>query len=115
MISNTILGKMKLEYILNDAIFLAPKMYYLETIDSKVIYKVKGLKHEVELTKIDFENLLFKQSILEKFQTKWIKNLTFGNIEIRQDLYTLQVTNNKRKLIYDINNKLTSTIPLKID
>ncbi|TLY78186.1 MAG: hypothetical protein E6K49_06490 [Gammaproteobacteria bacterium] len=70
MISNTILGKMKLEYILNDAIFLAPKMYYLETIDSKVIYKVKGLKHEVELTKIDFENLLFKQSILEKFQTK---------------------------------------------
>jgi hypothetical protein len=70
MISNTILGKIKLEYTLNDAIFLAPKMYYLETDDGKIIYKVKGLKHEVELTKLDFEKLLFKQSVLEKIQTK---------------------------------------------
>ena len=61
LVSNTILGKMKLKYILNDAIFLAPKVYYLETIDDQVIYKVKDLKHEVELTKTDFENLLFKQ------------------------------------------------------
>lgn len=29
-------------------------MYYLETKDNKVIYKVKGLKHEVELTKDNF-------------------------------------------------------------
>jgi hypothetical protein len=69
-ISNTILGKMKLEYILNDAIFLAPKVYYLECDNGKVIYKVKGLKHEVELTKNDFENLLFKDSFLQKFQDK---------------------------------------------
>jgi hypothetical protein len=70
MISDTILGKMKLEYILNDAIFLAPKMYYLETVDGQIIYKVKGLKHEIELTLKDFENLLIKQSSLEKFQDK---------------------------------------------
>jgi hypothetical protein len=54
MISNTILGKMKLENTLTEAIFLAPKMYLLETIDGNIIYKVKGLKHEVELTKLDF-------------------------------------------------------------
>jgi DNA polymerase elongation subunit (family B) len=70
MISNTILGKLKLEYILTDAIFLAPKVYYLETEDGKIIYKIKGLKHEIELTKDDFENLLFKESFLEKLQTK---------------------------------------------
>jgi DNA polymerase elongation subunit (family B) len=69
-ISSTELGKLKLENVLTDAIFLAPKLYYLETKDGEVIYKVKGLKHIVELTKIDFENLLFKQSILEKFQDK---------------------------------------------
>jgi DNA polymerase type B, organellar and viral len=69
-ISDTVLGKLKLENICKKVIFLAPKMYYLETIDDKVIYKVKGLKHEVDLTKDDFENLLNKQSILEKFQTK---------------------------------------------
>jgi hypothetical protein len=33
-------------------------------------YKIKGLKHEVELTKDDFENLLIKESFLEKMQTK---------------------------------------------
>jgi hypothetical protein len=63
---------------------------------------------------MDFDNLLIKQSILEKFQIKWIKNLSHGNIEIRDDLYTLQVTNNKRQLIYE-NNKLVNTIPFKIN
>jgi DNA polymerase elongation subunit (family B) len=69
-ISKTELGKLKLEYELNDAIFLAPKVYYLETINGDIIYKVKGLKHIVELSKNDFINLLQKQSILEKFQNK---------------------------------------------
>jgi len=44
MVSNTILGKMKLENILNTAIFLAPKMYCLITENDEIIYKVKGLK-----------------------------------------------------------------------
>jgi DNA polymerase elongation subunit (family B) len=67
-ISSTILGKMKLEYICNKAIFLAPKVYYLETVDGKVIYKVKGLKHEVELTLNDFESLLYKDTFIKKVQ-----------------------------------------------
>jgi hypothetical protein len=113
-ISSTELGKLKLENVLNDAIFLAPKVYYLETEDSKIIYKVKGLKHEVELTKNDFESLLNKKSILEKFKNKWIKNISKGNIEVRDDLYTLQVTENKRQLIYK-NNKLIFTEPYNID
>jgi len=70
MVSNSILGKMKLENICKKAIFLGPKMYYLETIDGNIIYKVKGLKHEIKLTRDDFESLLIKQSFLEKFQTK---------------------------------------------
>jgi hypothetical protein len=70
LVDSKTLGKMKLEYILTDAIFLAPKMYYLKTEDNKVIYKVKGLKHEVELIKDDFENLLIKESSLQKFQDK---------------------------------------------
>jgi hypothetical protein len=114
-ISSTILGKMKLEYICKNAIFLAPKMYYLETVDGKIIYKVKGLKHEVELTKLDFEKLLFKQSVLEKIQTKWIKNIHDGKIKIRDDLYTLQMTNNKRELKFDSNLKLIYSIPYIIN
>jgi hypothetical protein len=47
MISKTILGKMKLENILDDAIFLAPKVYYLINELDQHIYKVKGFSHDV--------------------------------------------------------------------
>jgi hypothetical protein len=62
MIDSKILGKMKLENIVKRAIFLAPKLYFLKTIDNKVIYKVKGLSHDIELTLKDFESLLIKES-----------------------------------------------------
>ena len=108
-VNSKILGKMKLENVLDKAIFLAPKVYYLETINGKIIYKIKGLSHDIELNKIDFEKLLFKESTLEKFQSKWIKKLSKGQIEVIDQLYTLQVTDNKRKLIYNENNKLIKT------
>jgi hypothetical protein len=63
----------------------------------------------------NFENLLFKESLLEKFQSKWLKNLTDGDIQVREYLYTLKVTDNKRKLIYDNNDKLISTNPYTIN
>jgi hypothetical protein len=69
-ISDTILGKLKIEHVCKKAIFLSPKVYCLETIDKEFIYKVKGLKHEIELTMKDFENLLYKDAFIEKFQTK---------------------------------------------
>ena len=114
-ISSTILGKMKLEYVLTDAIFLAPKVYYLQTVDGKVIYKVKGLKHEVNLSLDNFESLLYRESFLEKFQNKWRKNISDGNISVNNQLYTIKVTDNKRKLIYDENNKLINSVPYVIN
>jgi len=115
LVDNKTLGKMKLENIITKAIFLAPKMYYLETENNKTIYKVKGLSHDIELTRNDFENLLFKESTLEKIQTKWRKFLNKGHIEVIDQMYTLKVTENKRKLIYDENGKLVGTLPFKID
>jgi hypothetical protein len=69
-ISDTILGKLKLEHICNKAIFLSPKVYCLKTENKGLIYKVKGLKHEIELTMKDFNDLLYKESFLQKFQDK---------------------------------------------
>jgi len=112
--SSSILGKMKLENIIDKAIFLAPKVYYLITETGEHIYKVKGLFHDVELNLSDFENLLSKESFLKKFQTKWRKILTFGHVSTLQELYTLKVTNNKRKLIYE-NGKLIGTVPYIIN
>ena len=103
-IDDKILGKLKLEYICKEAIFLAPKVYCLLTVDNEIIYKAKGLKHEVELTISDFEYLLHKDTLLKKSQTKWFRNLEEGHIKILEQLYTLQVTDNKRELIYNKTN-----------
>jgi DNA polymerase type B, organellar and viral len=112
-LSETVLGKLKLENTCSKAIFLAPKVYCLETDNGKIIYKVKGLKHEIELSMRDFEQLLRKQSILRKTQVKFMINLKLGNIKLLEQIYTLQVTENKRKLIYE-NNKWVSTEAYKI-
>jgi hypothetical protein len=69
-VSAKVLRKMKLESICNEAIFLSPKVYCLLTNEDKLIYKVKGLKHNIELTLKDFDSLLHKDTFIEKYQTK---------------------------------------------
>lgn len=59
LISDKILSLMKLENTIEKGIFLYPKVYFLETIDGKQIYKVKGLSHNIELTINDFDNFTF--------------------------------------------------------
>lgn len=113
-ISNKLLGKLKLEHVINKAIFLSPKVYYLETEENKVIYKVKGLKHEIELDKSDFESLLYKDAFIEKSQSKWFRNLSKAQINILEQIYTIKATENKRKLIFDNNSKLIGTRPFKL-
>jgi len=65
LVSKTELGKMKLENKLERSIFISPKVYCLETTDGKLIYKVKGLSHDVELSMKDFENLLIKNTFIK--------------------------------------------------
>lgn len=115
LLSETKIGKLKLENTCKKAIFLTPKVYCLETIDDKIIYKAKGLKHEVELTMKDFENLLYRDVLIEKSQTKWRRNLTEGQINLVNELYTLKVNDNKRELIYNKNNKFIGTKAYIID
>ena len=92
-----------------------PKVYCLNTIDNDLIYKVKGLKYEIELATKDFEQLLYKDAFIKKSQTKWMRNLSDGQIKLLEEVYTLQVTDNKRQLIYNKNNKLIGTKAYKID
>ena len=109
------IGLMKLEYICDDAIFLAPKVYSLKT-DNDEIMKIKGLTSE-SISKIIFEDLLDllnKDSKLESQQEKWYKDISSGKISIKDQIYTLKVTGNKRELIYD-NNKLINTKPIRIN
>jgi hypothetical protein len=115
LIDNKVLGKLKLENYYDKAIFLCSKVYCLITDKNELIYKVKGLKHDVELTMNDFEKLLEKDSLLKKSQRKLRKFLGKGHIEVLDQVYTLQVTDSKRKLIYNENKTLIGTEPYKID
>ena len=69
-----VLGKMKLEYIVRKGIFLAPKLYCLNTNNNELITKTRGLSHNIKLQMEDFENLLFKDSEIIKKQSLIIQN-----------------------------------------
>jgi hypothetical protein len=115
LIDNKILGKLKLEYVCNKAIFLSPKVYCLLTDSNEFIFKVKGLSHDVKLSFSDFKNLLIKDSFIEKAHEKLFRKLSEAKITLLEQLYTLKVTDSKRELIYNKNNKLIATKAYKIN
>ena len=114
------LGKMKLELVFDRILFLAPKVYSGITSSNKIT-KVKGYKIKDKFTgktnNIDLEKLLpllNKNEKLELHQDKWHRYFSKGYIEIKDEIYTLIVTDNKRKIIYDSNNKFIDTKPINI-
>jgi len=109
LLNNKLLGKLKLENVCKKAIFLGPKLYALLTENGQFIHKVKGLNHDVSLEFKDFKNLLIKDTFVNKSQSKWFRNLSESKINILDQLYSIKITNNKRKLIYNRNNTLIRT------
>jgi hypothetical protein len=127
LINSSEIGKLKLEFIADKAIFLASKVYALENYKD-YISKIKGL-HSKKYFKItekdieiindsfsfnDFEKLLYKDSFLINHHEKWYKSLEDSSITIKNQVYTLKVTSNKRELIYNNDNKLVNTRPYKL-
>jgi DNA polymerase type B, organellar and viral len=114
-ISNTELGKLKLEGVYDKALFLAPKVYALKNQDEEII-KIKGLREEAikdnNITIDSLKLLLNKDYKLAFNQNKWFKNISLANIKILEQTYTLQVTDNKRELIYRDNDILVATKPI---
>ena len=103
------LGKMKLEHIFDDAIFLAPKVYGGITSDYEYV-RVKGLKNPVSFNQL--KPLLIKDTNLKINQEKWYRNVSEGNIKIIPEIYTLMINNQKRTLIFDNKNKFIDTKPI---
>ena len=110
---NNELGFMKLEGVYDRGVFLAPKVYGLIN-DHEEVVKVKGLKKElIQFNKL--ESLLTKDNKLEIKQDKWYKSISKGSINIKNEIYTLKLTDNKRELIYNDKNKLINTKLIKIN
>ena len=113
LVSETELGKFKLEYIAKRAVFLGPKFYILELEDGGLVVKVKGLNSAIRSTLSfdDFTSLLHRDSRLEVSQEKWFRSMEEGSITIKEQLYSLMVTASKRKLEYSDDGYLIKTTP----
>jgi hypothetical protein len=105
------LGKLKLENVFKKAVFLAPKVYGGITLDNKELIKIKGSKNVISYSELS--KLLFKNNKIMLNQEKWYRNFEKGEICIKDEIYTLSITENKRQLIYK-NNKFINTLPIKL-
>lgn len=117
------LGKMKLEHVFSRSVYLGPKcyggLYHQELSKAKILkegpelVKVKGLKNPVPF--FELEPLLYKNEKMEVKQTKWYRHFDQGYISLKDEMYTLKVTSNKRELIYDSNGKFVDTKPFELN
>lgn len=110
------LGKLKLENVFKEAVYLAPKVYgaiIIKNKKDKQYVRVKGLKNPVMYNEL--LPLLNKDYKISVKNEKWYKSWEKANIIIKDDIYTLMATENKRKFIYDNNNKIIDTVPLKVE
>ena len=85
MISNDELGKFKLEAVIEEALFISPKVYFYRT-NKDTVKKSKGIKSYL-LTLDDYENM-HNGEIVEKEHTVFKKQ--HDGVKIIQQQYTLE-------------------------
>lgn len=113
LVDEKALGKLKLEYIIDKAIFIAPKLYCLVTKEGEIIIKAKGINKN-SLTFNDFFNLLENPDKKTVSKTQSIKNWENGYVLIKDILVNISSeTYNKRNKVYD-KGKWIDTKPLNI-
>ena len=106
------LGQLKPEYDFKEACFLAPKVYGGITQIGESIVKAKGVKNIIPYD--DLKTLLQKENTLQIPNEKWYRNISEGNIQIKQEIYNLAINSTKRELIYDNKGVLVDTKPIII-
>ena len=106
------LGKFKLENKFKQGVFLAPKVYGGILISGEEYIKLKGSKNIISFNQLKI--LLKENELLMIPQEKWYRDLPNGQIKVSHEQYTLMITENKRKVIYE-NGLFTRTEPLKIN
>jgi len=97
------LGGLKLEAIFTEFIALGPKVYGGLTLDNGFRVKVKGYKDKVEFDRLKY--ILLNQDKVILSNDKWYRSIKDGTINIKNNPYTLELNENKRKL--DIENLIT--------
>lgn len=121
-ISSTVLGKFKLEYIVKDGVFLAPKSYYLKTIDKTNILRHKGAAKDLiseEWFKDQYDNTdntgntgrITHTTVSSNFLIDWHKlNITKKGINVNTGIKI----DTKRQPLYN-NDLWVNTIPKEVN
>jgi hypothetical protein len=110
LLDNTKLGLLKLEYEIKEGIFAMPKVYFLETMDGKIVTKCKG--YPGKLDRSAYLSLIQGETITGLSVNKWYRSLCDSSVQIRRNLpYKLRFTFNKRQQVFE-NGKWVNTKPI---
>jgi DNA polymerase family B len=112
------LRQMKLENVFEEAVYLAPKVYAAKVFNEELnktedLVKVKGLKNPISFN--EMKELLIKDSNLQTKHEKWFKSIEEGKIYVKDQIYTLSITDSKRELIFDSQGNFIKTKPIEIN
>lgn len=95
------LGKLKLEYIISEAFFIADKTYAIKTIDGKIVKKAKGFNSDL-LSFDDYEKMYNQESLNNTIRTSSMRNYAKGCVRIKDQKINLDTTTyTKRSKIYE--------------
>ena len=115
---NTELGFMKLVFIANRAVMLAPKMYaidqYIQGGEGVEPDKIKGLKKGHGVTYADLKELIVKGAVKPLNQNKLFKKLGKATFLSNDKDINLVLTENKRSIIWKAD-KFVDTKPYVIN
>ncbi|KAH6556220.1 hypothetical protein KP509_1Z195900, partial [Ceratopteris richardii] len=110
------LGKLKLEFLVSEGYFLAPKCYALALSQDKHIIRFRGAaKSNIDLSWFieQYKNIgrVIKSSVSSSFKIHW-PTLNIYRAQIMLNMGIDPST--KRNLVIDENNRWVDTLPLKI-
>ena len=71
------------------------------------------MKNPIDFNKL--KPLHTKDSKLKLRQEKWYSDVSNGLFNIKEEVYTLMTTDNKRKLVYNEDGKFTNTAPIILE
>ena len=105
----TKLGQLKLVDFIKIGYFISPNL--IGYLNGKFENIVKNKRFKGDLFFYELYFLLYRNTIIKKEHDKLFKNLADGNIIIKNEIFFLSTTYNKRQLIYNSANKLVGTKP----
>ena len=116
LVSSNKLGLLKLEYVLDDGIFISNKIYWMRDVKGNPRIRAKGIKSS-SLSYTDFLKLLNNKNVetAVKTQSKVNWNLGYVAIEHKGQIKISSNSYTKREKLFNSDNKWINTKPIFVN